>query len=411
QEMIEISYVDTLWVLIASSLVFIMHLGFATLEAGFTRSKNTISIIMKNLSTVIVGSLVFFIIGFSIAFSGDGALIGGVNFAFMNGITSAPWGDLALPSNVFFLFQMMFAATAATIVSGAVAERIKFTSYLVICALLVAFIYPTIAHWIWGGGWLAERGFLDFAGSTVVHSVGGWAALASAFVLGPRIGKFSHDGKPLAIAGHDIGLATIGLFLLWVGWFGFNAGSELAVNEMLGTIATTTYLSAVGGGFSALLLTWKRNGKPDTSMTMNGILAGLVAITAPCAFVTPLWAVLIGLVAGVIVVYAVDIIESRFKIDDPVGAISVHGINGLWGTLAVGLFASESGLLTTGSVSQLATQALGAGATFLLVFPLSLLIAYGIDKSMGLRVSETIELRGLDTTEFGGDAYPEFVRE
>jgi len=409
--MIEISYVDTLWVLIASSLVFIMHLGFATLEAGFTRSKNTISIIMKNLSTVIVGSLVFFIIGFSIAFSGDGALIGGVNFAFMNGITSAPWGDLALPSNVFFLFQMMFAATAATIVSGAVAERIKFTSYLVICALLVAFIYPTIAHWIWGGGWLAERGFLDFAGSTVVHSVGGWAALASAFVLGPRIGKFSHDGKPLAIAGHDIGLATIGLFLLWVGWFGFNAGSELAVNEMLGTIATTTYLSAVGGGFSALLLTWKRNGKPDTSMTMNGILAGLVAITAPCAFVTPLWAVLIGLVAGVIVVYAVDIIESRFKIDDPVGAISVHGINGLWGTLAVGLFASESGLLTTGSVSQLATQALGAGATFLLVFPLSLLIAYGIDKSMGLRVSETIELRGLDTTEFGGDAYPEFVRE
>ncbi|RZN50594.1 ammonium transporter [archaeon] len=409
--MIEISYVDTLWVLIASSLVFIMHLGFATLESGFTRSKNTVSIIMKNLSTVIVGSLVFFIIGFSIAFSGDGALIGGVNLAFMNGITSAPWGDLALPSNVFFLFQMMFAATAATIVSGAVAERIKFTAYLVICALLVAFIYPTIAHWIWGGGWLAERGFLDFAGSTVVHSVGGWAALASAFVLGPRIGKFSHDGKPLAIAGHDIGLATIGLFLLWVGWFGFNAGSELAVNEMLGTIATTTYLSAVGGGFSALLLTWKRNGKPDTGMTMNGILAGLVAITAPCAFVTPLWAMLIGLVAGVIVVYAVDIIESRFKIDDPVGAISVHGINGLWGTLAVGLFASESGLLTTGSVSQLATQALGAGATFLLVFPLSLIIAYGIDKSMGLRVSETIELRGLDTTEFGADAYPEFVRE
>jgi Amt family ammonium transporter len=409
--MLEISYVDTLWVLIASSLVFIMHLGFATLEAGLTRSKNTVSIIMKNLSTVIVGSLVFFGIGFSIAFSGDGALIGGVDLAFMNGITSAPWGDLPLPSNVFFLFQMMFAATAATIVSGAVAERIKFTSYLAICALLVAFIYPTIAHWIWGGGWLAERGFLDFAGSTVVHSVGGWAALATAFILGPRIGKFSKDGKPLAIAGHDIGLATIGLFLLWVGWFGFNAGSELAVNETLGTIATTTYMSAVAGGFATLLLTWKRNGKPDTGMTMNGILAGLVAITAPCAFVSPLWAVVIGLIAGVIVVYAVDIIESKFKIDDPVGAISVHGINGLWGTLAVGLFASESGLLTTGGVSQLATQALGAAATFLLVFPVSLIIAYGIKKTIGLRVSETIELRGLDTTEFGGDAYPEFIRE
>ena len=409
--MMEISYLDTLWVLIASSMVFMMHLGFASIEAGFTRSKNTVSIIMKNLSTVFVGSLMFFLIGFSLAFSGDGAFVGTLDLVAIRGIGAGVWDGLTIPGIVFFLFQMMFAATAATIVSGAVAERIKFSAYLLISAVLIAFIYPVIAHWVWGGGWLADRGFIDFAGSTVVHSVGGWAALATAFVLGPRIGKYDSNKKPQAIAGHNIGLATVGLFILWFGWFGFNAGSELAVDDAVGIIATNTFLAAIMGGLATMFVTWKKSGKPDAGMTMNGVLAGLVAITAPCAVVSPHWSLVIGAVGGVIVVVAVDLVELVLKIDDPVGAISVHGVNGLWGTLAVGLFASGEGLFTSGKIGLLGIQALGAGVTFISVVVLCFLLATAVKATIGIRVPEAIEVRGLDTTEFGADAYPDFIRD
>jgi len=409
--MMEISYLDTLWVLIASSMVFMMHLGFASIEAGFTRSKNTVSIIMKNLSTVFVGSLMFFLIGFSLAFSGDGAFVGTLDLVAIRGVGAGVWDGLTIPGIVFFLFQMMFAATAATIVSGAVAERIKFSAYLLISAVLIAFIYPVVAHWVWGGGWLADRGFIDFAGSTVVHSVGGWAALATAFVLGPRIGKYDSNGKPQAIAGHNIGLATVGLFILWFGWFGFNAGSELAVDDAVGIIASNTFLAAIMGGLATMFVTWKKSGKPDAGMTMNGVLAGLVAITAPCAVVSPHWSLVIGAVGGVIVVVAVDLVELVLKIDDPVGAISVHGVNGLWGTLAVGLFASGEGLFTSGKVGLLGIQALGAGVTFISVVVLCFLLATAVKATIGIRVPEAIEVRGLDTTEFGADAYPDFIRD
>ena len=409
--MIEVNYLDTLWVLIASSMVFMMHMGFASIEAGFTRSKNTVSILMKNLSTVFMGSFVFCVIGFTLAFSGSGSIVGNLDNIFIRGIGSAAWDGLTIPGYVFFLFQMMFAATAATIVSGAVAERIKFSAYLVISGILIALIYPLVAHWVWGGGWLAERGFIDFAGSTVVHSVGGWAALACAYVLGPRIGKYGKDGKPHAIAGHNIGLASIGLFILWFGWFGFNAGSELAVDDAIGLIATNTFLAGITGGLATMIVTWKRIGKPDVGMTMNGVLAGLVAITAPCAVVAPHWAMLIGAIGGVLVVFAVDFVEVRLKVDDPVGAISVHGINGLWGTLAVGFFAKETGLFTAGKLGQLGTQMLGAATTFIFVFALSILLAKIVKSTIGIRVPEHIEVKGLDTTEFGADAYPDFIRD
>ena len=241
--MIEINYIDTLWVLMASGMVFMMHLGFATIEAGFTRAKNTMSILMKNISTVFVGSFIFCLIGFSIAFSGEGALIGNLDHLVIRGVGTGAWNGLAIPGIVFFFFQMMFAATAATIVSGSVAERIKFGPYLIITCVLVGFVYPVIAHWIWGGGWLADMGYIDFAGSTVVHSVGGWAALATVIVLGPRIGKFTLKGKPKAIPGHNMGLAAIGLFVLWFGWFGFNGGSELALDDSVGPIIANTFLA------------------------------------------------------------------------------------------------------------------------------------------------------------------------
>jgi Amt family ammonium transporter len=406
----EISLLDTMWVLIASFLVFIMHLGFTTIEAGFTRSKNTISIITKNVFTIAMGSVVFMVIGFTLAFSGSGSFIGDMANFFMNGIGEAPWPGLLIPALAFFLFQAMFAATSATIVSGAVAERMKFSAYIIISVVLVGFIYPIIAHWIWGGGWLSSLGFHDFAGSTVVHSVGAWTALATVLVLGPRFGKFDEKGNPRAMPGHNMGLAAIGCLLLWFGWFGFNPGSELAFDSAVPLIAITTNVAAAGGGLAALAVSWLKTKKPDAGMFLNGILAGLVAITAPCAVVSPQWALVIGLIAGAIVVYAVDFIESKLKIDDPVGAISVHGVCGVFGTLAVGLFASENGLITTGSASQLIVQAIGVVSTFGLVFVSALVMAKIIDKLLGLRVSPEVEINGLDITEFGGDSYPDFLK-
>jgi Amt family ammonium transporter len=286
----------------------------------------------------------------------------------------------------------------------------KFSAYIIISVVLVALIYPIIAHWIWGGGWLSAMGFHDFAGSTVVHSVGGWTALATVLILGPRFGKFDKNGNPQVIAGHNIALASIGCLLLWFGWFGFNAGSELALDSKVPLIAITTNIAAAGGGLSALIVSWLRIGKPDAGMFLNGILAGLVAITAPCAIVTPQWALVIGILGGIIVVYAVEFIEAKLKIDDPVGAISVHGCCGLFGTICVGLFSSTNGLITTGSASQLIVQLIGAGATFVLVFVSALAVAKAIDMTIGLRVSAEVEIKGLDITEFGGDAYPDFLK-
>ncbi|MCC7573693.1 MAG: ammonium transporter [Candidatus Methanofastidiosum sp.] len=406
----EINLLDTLWVLIASFLVFVMHLGFTTIEAGLTRSKNTISIITKNVFTIAMGSIVFMIIGFTLAFSGDGKFIGDLAYFMINGLNSDPWPGLMIPAMAFFLFQVMFAATSATIVSGAVAERIKFSAYIVVSVILIGLIYPIIAHWIWGGGWLSSLGFHDFAGSTVVHSVGGWTALATVIILGPRIGKFDKDGTPQAIAGHNIGLAAIGCLLLWFGWFGFNPGSELALTKNVPLIAITTNIAAAGGGLAALAITKIKGGKPDIGMFLNGILAGLVAITAPCAVVSPKWALVIGILAGIIVVYAVEFIEAKLRLDDPVGAISVHGVCGFFGTISVGLFSSTNGLITTGSTSQLIVQLIGAGATFALVFVSTLIIAKVLDMVMGLRVSEEVEIKGLDITEFGGDSYPDFLK-
>lgn len=406
----EINLLDTAWVLIASFLVFIMHLGFTTIETGFTRSKNTISIITKNVFTIAMGSIVFMVIGFSLAFSGRGAFIGDLSYFMINGLNSDLWPGLTIPAMAFFLFQAMFAATSATIVSGAIAERMKFSAYIIVSVALVALIYPIIAHWIWGGGWLSAMGFHDFAGSTVVHSVGGWTALATVLILGPRFGKFDKNGNPQAIAGHNIALASIGCLLLWFGWFGFNAGSELALDSKVPLIVITTNIAAAGGGLSALIVSWLRIGKPDAGMFLNGILAGLVAITAPCAVVTPQWALVIGILGGIIVVYAVEFIEAKLKIDDPVGAISVHGCCGLFGTICVGLFSSANGLITTGSASQLIVQLIGAGATFGLVFVSALVVAKVIDMTIGLRVSAEVEIKGLDITEFGGDAYPDFLK-
>jgi len=409
--MIEISFIDTVWVLIASILVFSMQLGFAAIEAGFTRAKSTLSIFMKNMTDMILGSILFMVIGFSLAFSGSGAFIGDLGHFLIRDVGLEAWEGLAIPGILFFFFQMMFAATAATIVSGAVAERIKYVAYFAISAIMVIITYPVIVHWVWGGGWLAEMGFVDFAGSTVVHSVGAWAALAAVIILGPRIGKFTKEGIPKAIPGHNIALAGIGLFILWFGWFGFNPGSELAANSTIAMIATTTNLAAAAGGLGAIIVTWIKLKKPDVGMTMNGILAGLVAITAPCASVSPGWSLVIGFIAGVLVVLSVDMFETKFKIDDPVGAISVHGMCGVWGTLAVGLFAAEGGLFTSGSIDLLVTQLTGVAATFAFVFPLMLVVCKLIDIVIGMRVSESIEITGLDTTEFGGDAYPDFVRE
>jgi len=408
--MMEISLVDTVWVLVASVLVFSMQLGFAAVEAGFTRAKSTLSIFMKNMTDMIVGSIFFMIIGFTLAFSGDGAFIGDMGHLLIKNVGPEAWDGLAIPGLLFFFFQMMFAATAATIVSGAVAERIKYIAYFLVSAMIIVFTYPVVVHWIWGGGWLADMGFIDFAGSTAVHSVGAWAALATVIVLGPRIGKYGKDGRPRAIPGHNIALAGIGLFILWFGWFGFNPGSELAADSAIAHIATTTNLAAAAGGLAAIVTTWLKLKKPDVGMTMNGILAGLVAITAPCAAVSPQWSLIIGFVAGAIVVFAVDLFESKLKIDDPVGAISVHGICGVWGTLSVGLFAAEGGLITSGSASLLGTQAVGVVSTFVFVFGTMFIFAKVLDKAIGIRVSESVEIAGLDTTEFGGDAYPDFIK-
>jgi Amt family ammonium transporter len=397
------SHADYVWTLIAAALVFFMQAGFAMVETGFTRAKNAINILMKNLMDFSIGSLAFWAIGFGLMFGVTSTGWFGTSGFFLSDfkVGEDPW-VLA-----FWMFQAVFAATAATIVSGAMAERTKFSGYLIYSALISALIYPIFGSWAWGGlykggGWLENLGFIDFAGSTVVHSVGGWAALAGAIVLGPRMGKYTKDGKVKPILGHNIPLAALGVFILWLGWFGFNPGSTTAANKDIAMIFVNTNLAAAAGSFLAMMTSWIKFGKPEVGMSLNGALAGLVAITAPCANVTPLSAVIIGAVAGVLVVFSVLFFD-RIRIDDPVGAVSVHGVNGAWGTLAAGLF-NIGGT----SLKIIGVQVLGIVTCFVWVFPTVFVLFKVMEKTIGLRVSPEEELDGLDFVEHGGNAYPDF---
>lgn len=396
--------IDSLWVLIAACLVMFMQAGFALVEVGFTRAKNGANIIMKNLMDYAVGSLVFWFIGYSLMFGEDvSGFIG--KFTLMFGDDSMD----GLPPYTTLMFQTVFAATAATIVSGAMAERTKFQAYFIYSIVLTLIIYPISGHWTWGGGWLSELGFIDFAGSTVVHSVGGWAALVGAALLGPRIGKYV-KGKPVAIPGHNLVLGSLGVFILWLGWFGFNPGSQLAATGKDNAIAVahifiTTNLAAAAGALASMVVSWMRYKKPSLSVTLNGALAGLVGITAGCAAVSAGSAVIIGLICGVVLVFSLEFFERTLKVDDPVGAISVHGVCGALGTLLVGVFATEGGLLFGGGFAQLGIQAIGVFSTMAWVLATSFILFKGIQMTVGLRVPERIEEEGLDIYEHGETIY------
>ncbi len=413
---------DTMLVMVAGFLVFWMHAGFAMLESGLCRAKNAVAILYKNFGVVAVSSLAFWMLGFALMFGDGGALLG-TNGFFLSGADNSPaTGDLykgvfsslswtGVPLYAKFFFQLVFAATAATIVSGCVAERVKFSSFMIFSFLLVAVIYPVQGHWIWGGGWLGGMGFLDFAGSTVVHSVGGWAGLAGIIVLGPRLGKYGADGRTQPIPGHNMPLVTLGGFILWLGWFGFNPGSAMAADpDAIARIAVTTNLAASAGVAASSLTSRAMFGKADLSMSVNGALAGLVAITAPCANVTPLGAVVIGLAAGVIVCLSVPFLD-RIRIDDPVGAVSVHLVCGVFGTLALGLFAAPSidesvaGLFYGGGAGLFVKQLAGVAAVGAFTFALSFVLWRVVRAAMGVRVSAEEESAGLDLTEHGMEAY------
>lgn len=410
--------INTVWTLVAAFLVFFMQPGFAMVEVGFTRAKNASNILMKNLMDFSIGSIAFWLIGFGIMFGTSAMGLFGTDGFFLS--SADPSTADGLWQFAYWIFQAVFAATAATIVSGAMAERTKFNAYLVYSVFICAVIYPVVGHWIWGGGWLSAKGIIDFAGSTVVHSVGGWAALAGAILLGPRLGKYNKDGTSRAITGHNIPLAALGVFILWFGWFGFNAGSTTAgTNLSIATIAVTTNLAAAAGAITAMFTAWKRFGKPDTSMAFNGVLAGLVAITAPCASVSPFSAIIIGAIAGVLVVLSVEFIDKVLHVDDPVGAISVHGVCGAFGTLAVGLFAEASfgeasgagavnGLFFGGGLSQFWIQLIGVVSVFFWVFGAALILFGIIKATVGLRVSREEELKGLDISEHGVESYAGF---
>ncbi|HSH70220.1 MAG TPA: ammonium transporter [Deferrisomatales bacterium] len=391
------------WTLVAAFLVFFMQAGFAMVEAGFTRAKNACNILMKNMMDFGMGAIAYFFIGFGVMF--------GVSATGWFGTTSFMLSDFASAGDpwlyAFFMFQVVFAATAATIVSGGVAERMKFSSYLIFSVLITAVVYPVFGSWAWGSlykgsGWLEALGFIDFAGSTVVHSIGGWAALAGAIVVGPRIGKYK-NGKPTALPGHSIPLAVLGVFILFFGWFGFNPGSTTTGDTSIALIAVTTALAGAAGSVATLYYTWLRFGKPDVGMTLNGCLAGLVGITAGCANVSPLSAIAIGLIAGVLVTESVVFFD-KIGVDDPVGAVSVHGVCGAWGTLAAGLFNAEGF-----SASVVGVQALGIGAAFVWGFGSSFLLFKVIKMVVGIRLSEEDELTGCDFSEHGLSAYPEFI--
>ena len=390
------------WTLVAAFLVFLMQAGFAMVEAGFTRAKNACNIMMKNMMDFSVGAIAFWAVGFGLMFGTTNGFFGTSDFFFGGAVgDDAPW------NYAFWMFQVVFAATAATIISGAVAERTKFSAYLVYSVFVSALVYPVFGSWAWGSlyhgnGWLEGLGFIDFAGSSVVHSVGGWLALAGAIVVGPRIGKYGKDGKVRPIPGHNIPIAALGVFLLWFGWYGFNPGSTTTGDTSIALIAVTTTLAAAAGAVAAMLATWMKFGKSDIGMTCNGALAGLVGITAGCANVSPLSAVIIGLVAGVLVLFSVLFFD-KIKVDDPVGAISVHGVCGAWGTLAAGLF-DTAGF----SMKVVGVQLVGIAACFAWAFIAGLIVFKLIDIVIGMRVTQEEEMAGLDFSEHGASAYPDF---
>jgi Amt family ammonium transporter len=405
------SSVDTIWVLLAATLVFFMQAGFAMVETGFTRAKNAGNIIMKNLMDFALGSLVFWALGFGLM---QGASIGGW-IGMPDFFIRGDYGPGTIPTSAFVIFQTVFAATAATIVSGSMAERTKFISYCIYSVVITALIYPVSGHWIWGGGWLAQLGFHDFAGSTAVHMVGGIAALIGAKMLGPRIGKYGPDGKPKAILGHSVTLGALGVFILWFGWFGFNPGSTLSatgddVLASMSSIFVTTNLAAAAGATVAMIVTWVRYKKPDVSVTLNGALGGLVAITAGCDAVSPWGATVIGAVAGVLIVAAIEILDKKLNIDDPVGAVPVHCVCGAAGTLMVGLFALDGGLFYGGGLKLFGIQLLGVGSVALWVTITMFILFTVLKKTVGLRVSAAEEIAGLDSEEHGlASAYADFM--
>ncbi|MGX8702604.1 ammonium transporter [Caproiciproducens sp.] len=407
------SSVDTIWVLLGAALVFFMQAGFAMVETGFTRAKNAGNIIMKNLMDFCIGTPIYWLFGFGLMFAGTAPFIGGFDFL-TRGDYAASLG-LTIPTAAYIIFQTVFCATSATIVSGAMAERTKFISYCIYSACISAFVYPVSGHWIWGGGWLAQLGFHDFAGSTAVHMVGGLAALIGAKMLGPRIGKYDKDGNPKAIPGHSLTLGALGVFILWFCWFGFNGCSTISMtgDDILasaGGIFVTTNLAAAVATVTVMMITWIRYKKPDVSMTLNGSLAGLVAITAGCDAVSPVGAFFIGLIAGFIVVFGIEFIDKVLKIDDPVGAVGVHFLNGASGTILTGFFAVDGGLLYGGGFRLLGTQILGVLAVCAWVTVTMLIIFTVIKRTVGLRVDPEEEIMGLDIREHGiVSAYADFL--
>lgn len=409
--------INIVWVFLGAVMVMLMQAGFAILEAGLTRQKNCNNVLMKNIMDFAIGSIIFLVVGFGLMFGESlGGIVGITGFIDPTTLNLSQFE--ALSPTVFIFFQTVFCATAATIVSGAMAERTKFSSYLIYTLVISLVIYPISGHWIWGGGFLSKIGFIDYAGSTAVHSVGGWAALMGAVVLGPRIGKYNRDGSTNAIPGHNIMMATLGVFILWFCWFGFNPGSSLEAAGYIGHIAMTTNLSACAGALVAMFLTWKKYGKPDVSMTLNGILAGLVAITAGCHIVSLYGAIAIGAVGGILVVYGCEILDQKLHVDDPVGAVGVHCLNGVWGTLAVGLFACNTpasegtlGLFFGGGTALLITQLIGVIIVAVWVCSMSFIMFTLIKKTVGLRVTPQEELAGLDLGEHGSEAYPDFLKK
>jgi ammonium transporter, Amt family len=427
---------DTMWVMITGMLVFFMNAGFCMLETGMCRQKNAVNVLSKNLIVFALSTVAFWAIGFGLMFSTSTGFIGSGGFFLAGADNSPAMGDAyqgifsslnwtGVPLAAKFFFQLVFAGTAATIVSGAVAERIKFVDFLIFSLLLIGIAYPITGHWIWGGGWLAGLGFFDFAGSTVVHAVGGWAALMGAAFLGPRTGRYNADGRGNAMPGHNMSIATLGCLILWLGWFGFNPGSTMAADpNAISHIALTTNTAGAFGGIAATLTAWLVLGKPDLSMVINGILAGLVAVTASCAFINVPSAALIGFVGGILVVFAVGFFD-KIKIDDPVGATSVHLVNGIWGTLAVGLFAvgasdqagaiyaagPKAGLLFGGGIEQLWLQFLGTICVGGMTVLLSSIFWLGLKATLGIRVSTEEEMEGLDLGEHGMEAYSGFLKE
>ena len=400
--------IDTVWVLLCAALVFLMEGGFAFLEAGFIRAKNSLNIVMKVFTDCTLGMLAYWAVGFAIMFGLDRAGLFGTSGFFLGG--GMDHIKLRIPVYAYYIFQAAFAMAVASIVSGAVAERMKFSTYMIFTVLITGLIYPVSGHWVWGAdGWLAKMGMLDFAGSAAVHAVGGWCALAAVLVLGPRMGRYSDDGSINVMPAHNMHLAFLGTFILWFGWFGFNPGSSLSGLDMnIARIAVTTNLAAAAGGTSGALFTMIRWGKPDPSMAINGALAGLAAITAGCAYVSPLSAVIIGLIAGVLVVLAVGFFD-RIKADDPVGAIAVHGVNGTWGALAVGIFAEKGGLLYGGGLKMLGVQALGVFSVSIWAFAATFILFVILKKIMGIRVTPEEEAEGLDINEHGIPAYTELT--